>query len=223
MGEVWRSDDVLVFFGSESVSFSDLERAYPDFTWARGKQVHGNTVLFASALITADRSSSGECDGVLATTTNVAASVVTADCLPILAWDSKLRISAAIHAGWRGVVSRIVTVAIKKFQDAGSELSDVCWWIGPHIQGPSFEVGSDVAEKLMSCTPQGKKALLYHPVPGKAKLDLSLLATLQIQECGPSGGIWTSAIDTRSDSRFASYRRSGQRAGRQVSFICRLR
>ena len=223
LGEVWRSEEIIVFFGSGAATFADLQRIYPDFLWARGKQTHSNIVLSASDLLDRSANPSRECDGVISKTQGVAAMVATADCIPLLAWDSRLGISLALHAGWRGVANRIVDVALQRFLSEGSHLGDIFWWIGPHIQGPSFEVGADVAEKLIRSAPNGEKALLPHPVSGKAKVSLGTLAALQIQERGAPGNVWTSSIDTWADPRFASFRRDGQSASRQLSFIGKLR
>lgn len=71
--------------------------------------------------------------------------VSTADCVPILLYDKVKQVIAAIHAGWRGTVGRIVekTLGVMKLQ-YGTEGKDVIACIGPSISLESFEVGDEV-------------------------------------------------------------------------------
>lgn len=71
--------------------------------------------------------------------------VSTADCVPVLLYDTSRQVIAAVHAGWRGTVGRIV----EKTLDAmtlryGTEGKDVIACIGPSISLESFEVGDEV-------------------------------------------------------------------------------
>lgn len=71
--------------------------------------------------------------------------VSTADCVPVLLYDKVRRVIAAVHAGWRGTVGRIVekTLEVMKFH-YGTEGEDVVACIGPSISLESFEVGDEV-------------------------------------------------------------------------------
>jgi len=53
---------------------------------------------------------------------------------------------AAVHAGWRGTLARIVEKAIGRMQmQFGSEAGDLLAAIGPAIGGCCYEVGTEVA------------------------------------------------------------------------------
>ena len=71
--------------------------------------------------------------------------VSTADCVPVLLYDKEKQVIAAVHAGWRGTVGRIVekTIEVMKSQ-YGSEGKDLVACIGPSISLESFEVGDEV-------------------------------------------------------------------------------
>jgi YfiH family protein len=71
--------------------------------------------------------------------------VSTADCVPILLYDKEKQVIAAIHAGWRGTVGRIVekTIEVMRIQ-YGTEGKDLVACIGPSISLESFEVGDEV-------------------------------------------------------------------------------
>ncbi len=77
--------------------------------------------------------------------------VQTADCVPILLVDPKKRAVAAVHAGWRGTLQRIVTKAIGKMQmQFGSRPDGLLAAIGPSIGGCCYEVGTEVAVEFKS-------------------------------------------------------------------------
>ena len=53
-----------------------------------------------------------ECDGLITNTPGLALVIFTADCTPILFWDSVTGAVGAAHAGWRGTAKAIVGTAI---------------------------------------------------------------------------------------------------------------
>ena len=89
-------------------------------------------------------------EGVDAVMTNVGRlciGVSTADCIPVLLYDEEHRATAAIHAGWRGTLARIVHKTIMDMRLAYStdpkKLKAV---IGPGSSKENFEVGDEVYE-----------------------------------------------------------------------------
>jgi purine-nucleoside/S-methyl-5'-thioadenosine phosphorylase / adenosine deaminase len=75
----------------------------------------------------------------------------TADCVPILLVDPKKRIVAAVHAGWRGTLRRILMKTIGRMQmQFGSTPSTLLAAIGPAIGGCCYEVGTEVAAEFLS-------------------------------------------------------------------------
>lgn len=83
-------------------------------------------------------------DAVVTDKPGLCVCVKTADCIPILLYDTKKRIVAAVHAGWRGTVSRIISKAIKQMQPQSP--TDLHAIIGPGISLEQFEVGDEVYE-----------------------------------------------------------------------------
>jgi polyphenol oxidase len=75
--------------------------------------------------------------------------VQTADCIPVLLADTRQRAVAAIHAGWRGTVKRIVEKTLGRMQmEFGTRPEDVVAALGPGIGRCCYEVGSDVAKEF---------------------------------------------------------------------------
>lgn len=77
--------------------------------------------------------------------------VKTADCTPILLADPRNKVVAAVHAGWRGTVKRIVekTVGVMR-QRFGSRPADLRAAIGPGIRQCCYQVGEEVRDQFRS-------------------------------------------------------------------------
>lgn len=86
-------------------------------------------------------------DALMTNISGVCIGISTADCIPILLYDERHRAICAIHAGWRGTVSRIAEKAVAKMTAAyGTRPEQVRAQIGPGIHLESFEVGDEVYE-----------------------------------------------------------------------------
>jgi len=111
------------------------------------KQIHSDVIhLFDAAPAEPCRgdASATNCPGLLL-------GVQTADCVPILLVDPKKRAVAAVHAGWRGTLQRIVVKAIGQMQmQFKSKPADLLAAIGPSIGGCCYEVGTEVATQFLS-------------------------------------------------------------------------
>ena len=86
-------------------------------------------------------------DAVMTNFYNVCIGVSTADCVPILLYDSDNHAICAVHAGWRGTVRRIVEKAICAMTEYyGTHPEHVVAQIGPGIRMENYEVGNEVYE-----------------------------------------------------------------------------
>lgn len=86
-------------------------------------------------------------DAVITNQAGVCVGVSTADCIPVLLYDEEHHAVAAIHAGWRGTLARIVHKTIQEMAFAyKTEPRKLKAVIGPGISLDSFEVGDEVYE-----------------------------------------------------------------------------
>jgi YfiH family protein len=168
--------------------------------------------------------------------------VRTADCAPVLVVDPQKRVVAAIHAGWRGTLQRIVVKTIGQMQmEFGCRPADLLAAIGPTIGGCCYEVGAEVAAAFaakfanaaeffdelrtgdepnplqwLNMMPPG-----HQPPPKKVRLDLFKANRLQLLEAGVKPqNILVSDLCTscRADFLF-SYRKERGASGRLLSVI----
>ena len=159
-----------------------------------------------------------ETDAVITNLKGVCVAVKTADCVPILLFDSKRKVVAAVHAGWRGTAQNIVLKTIKKMaKEFGTETSDLFAGIGPSISPEVYEVGEEAWKQF---DPE-----FYHDTnPAKADkrmLDLWSANYHQLTKAGVNAlQIEVAGICTLSDpKRFFSARRDGLKTGRMATGI----
>lgn len=215
----WISDQGqhLVVFGNRQATYLDLQKHFPHLQFKRMRQVHGNDIVPMNHL-TPDFQIAA--DGCYTQDVDIALCSISADCVPLFLADSASPFVMSLHAGWRGVASRILVNALNVIRDHGIDTLGLKLWIGPHIQGSSFEVEEDALLRLENSS-QLKRAQFAQPKDGKkSTVALQCLLESQMGEFGikPSQ-VQSLRIDTLSDPRMHSFRRDRENAGRQVSFI----
>ena len=159
-----------------------------------------------------------ETDAVITNLQGVCVAVKTADCVPVLLFDSKIKVVAAVHAGWRGTVQNIVLVTIHKMiKEFGTDPADLIAGIGPSISPEVYEVGEEVWRQFdpeFYLTSNPDKA-------DKRLLDLWSANYQQLIKAGvPVEHIEVARTCTFSDpDRFFSARRDGIKTGRMAAGI----
>jgi YfiH family protein len=215
-----KAPNFTVFFGGVDSQLPNLKTAYPELSFVRLKQIHSDAVIKSDSL-DMDYQVLGDAHF---TDKNLALCVVTADCVPAFIYDPKRSVIAGIHAGWRGVASRIIPKTIAKLKEDGSNPADLEVLIGPHIQKQSFEVEFDVRDQILSSlgplTSDERADFSEKISDKKALVDLDKVVKRQIQDEGLSlEKLFAINIDTVTDLRFHSYRRDKEKSGRQISFM----
>ncbi len=133
-----------------------------------------------------------------------------ADCLPIYVYEPNSQFIALLHAGWRGVASKIITSLAKILKQEGIKTKDCIVVVGPHIQQCCFEVGEEVLEQFPS----------KYTINNRINLKEYLLSQL-IEEKFKKDNIELSEICTLHNDRFYSHRREGNK-GANCAFITRV-
>ena len=163
-----------------------------------------------------------EKDAIITSIPNVCLCVSTADCVPVLLYDSEREVVAAVHAGWRGTVGRIVAHTLQVMREQyGTQAADVHAIIGPCISLEAFEVGIEVYETFEQAGFDMEQIAHWHPEKEKYHIDLPTANRLQLLAEGvPEEQIHDSAICTYSQHEdFFSARRLGIRSGRILNGI----
>ena len=149
----------------------------------------------------------GEGDALLENTPGRLVAVKTADCIPILLVDPRLRAVAAVHAGWRGTAQRIAAHAVEEMQKKfSSRPEDLYAAIGPGIGKCCYQVGPDVSSQFAEFADSNRH------------VDLSAANQRQLADCGVLH-IYSAQLCTMCNDEFHSYRRDKQQAGRMLSVV----
>jgi polyphenol oxidase len=161
-------------------------------------------------------------DAIVTRTEGLAIGATAADCGPILLADPKARVIGAAHAGWKGALTGILESTVDAMEKLGAERSGIVAAIGPLIRRHSYEVGHEFVERFMQA--DAENALFFLPAAreGHAMFDLAGLIRMRLENAGVLM-IDDTGLDTYSDERFFSYRRSVHRQepdyGRHVHAI----
>jgi hypothetical protein len=182
-------------------------------------QVHGE------AIVRAEESNyinlrTAEADAITTRERGLAIGIETADCVPILLIDPMTPAIAAVHAGWRSTVKKIVQKTVAKMQDEfGSDPARLIAAIGPAIGPECYEVDEPVMGPVREvfsfwseiASPRGN---------GRWGLDLVKLNRMELLQAGLTEiNVYSFGLCTACNpDLFYSFRREG-RTGRMLSVV----
>ncbi|MHC3125913.1 polyphenol oxidase [Brevundimonas sp. GN22] len=149
-----------------------------------------------------------EGDAVVTRTPNVIATVLTADCAPILFADPEAHVVATAHAGWKGALGGIIAATVDKMVALGARPSNIRAVVGPCISQASYEVGADYQARFAAEAPGSERFFAAGSSDGKRQFDLPGFVLWRLEQAGVTQAAW-SGDDTRTDEgRFYSNRRA---------------
>ena len=171
-------------------------------------QIHSSDAVVATGPW--EGASRPRADALVTRTEGLAIGVTAADCGPILFVDPNARVIGAAHAGWKGALTGIVESTVEAMEKLGAERAGIVVAIGPLIRQGSYEVGNEFVERFMDA--DAENALFFIPAAreGHAMFDLAGFIRKRLENAGVLV-IDDIGIDTYSDERFFSYRRSVHR------------
>ena len=183
-------------------------------------QLHSPDVAVASGPW--DTASRPKGDAIVTRTPGVAIGVTAADCGPILLADPRARVIGAAHAGWKGALNGVIESTVEAMENLGAARGDIVAAIGPLIRQHSYEVGDEFVERFVQADAGHSLFFLPATRQGHAMFDLAGFIRNRLENAGVLI-IDDTGIDTYSDERFFSYRRSVHRKeadyGRHVHAI----
>ena len=183
-------------------------------------QIHSPAVVIAEAPW--DTTARPKADAIVTRVAKLAIAVSTADCGPILFADAQAGVIGAAHAGWRGALSGVAEATIAAMERCGADRSRIVAALGPMIRQPSYEVGSEFVTRFLNADADNAVFFLPSSREGHAMFDLAGFIRDRLEAAGVLM-IDDLGLDTYSDERFFSYRRSVHRGetdyGRHVHAI----
>ena len=131
-------------------------------------QIHSNKFIYINEKYKSKKKP--KADAIITNQKYLPIAVLTADCSPILIYDDKRKIIAAIHAGWKGAYKDIINKVIKFMIKKGCKLNNITAAIGPSISIKNYEVKEDFKKKFIK---KDKKNLMFFKI-NKKKLYFDL-------------------------------------------------
>ena len=110
-------------------------------------QFHSNKFVYIDEKYT--KKQKPKADAIITNQKHLPIAVLTADCAPILIYDNKIKMIAAIHAGWKGAFKGIINRVIKFMIKKGCRLENITAVIGPTISAKNYEVKDDFKKKFI--------------------------------------------------------------------------
>lgn len=163
-----------------------------------------------------------DCDGLVTNTPGIALVVFTADCTPILFWDSETHAVGAAHAGWRGTASGIAARVVEAMgREYGSKPENIRAAIGPNIGYCHFETDEDVPQAIRAAFgPEAEKWITSNGE--KYFLDLKAINRLVLNRAGVETVEMSDACTVCQCDRFWSHRvTKGLRGSQGAIIVCR--
>ena len=143
------------------------------------RQVHGVDVVEATR-----GGLAGTADVLVTDRPGLGLAIFTADCLPVVVYDTANRRLAVAHAGWRGTAAGASRIAAAALVERGGDPASFAAAIGPSIGPCCYEVDGPVIERLAHAFPDSWSRWVTTASAGKWMLDLWRANEDQLREAG---------------------------------------
>lgn len=206
--ENYRRLGAAVGFESKNTVFT--KQVHSDIVQRVGKQDRGRGLVYP---VEVPR------DGLVTNEPNVALTIFSADCTPVLLYDPVTRAVGAAHAGWRGTASGIAARTVEAMcREFGSRPENLRAAIGPCISQCCFETDSDVPEAMLAAL--GEEAhCAIRSVGEKYYVDLKQLNAMWLRRVGVAQIDLSCDCTACQPQRFWSHRRVGNSRGSLAAVI----
>ena len=160
-----------------------------------------------------------ECDALITNDRGCALVVFTADCTPILLWDSVTGAVGAVHAGWRGTAADIAGKTVRKMvKEFGCDPANIRAAIGPNIGACCFETDRDVPDAIVSEFGKDAEAFIVES-KGKFHIDLKAVNAYALRRAGVTDIEVSTECTMCEPDKFWSHRVCGVNRGSQGAII----
>ena len=159
------------------------------------------------------------CDALITNQPGTALVVFTADCTPVLLWDSVTGAVGAVHAGWRGTAAGIAGKTVKAMvEQLGCRPENIKAAIGPNIGQCCFETDFDVPQAILESYGESAKAYIEKKNE-KYYVNLKAVNALNLQRAGVKDISLSDCCTACQNHRFWSHRVVGNQRGSQGAMI----
>ena len=140
-------------------------------------QSHSNKFLFINKNFKFNKKII-KADAIITDQKKLPIAVLTADCVPLLLYDSDKNMIAAIHAGWKGAFKDIINKVISFMLKKGCKKNKITAAIGPCIAQKNYNVKENFQKKFIKKDKKNKiffkkrKNIIYFDLSSYVKSQL---------------------------------------------------
>jgi len=185
-----------------NIGFNENEIAYQ-------YQIHSDIIT-----VTDSAGNCGDSDALITSGKNLLLVLTIADCTPILIYDFKNQVIAAVHSGWRGAENKILKKTLLRMNELfNTKGEDLIVYLGPSVSQINYEVSEDVAGLFNKKYLQNYNGRLLLDV---ASVNYDILIDFHVKK----NNIQKSVLCTyQMKALLHSYRRDGNKSGRSLAVI----
>ena len=142
-------------------------------------QIHSNKLIYIDKNFNLKRNIK-KADAIITNKKRLPIGVLTADCVPVLLYENKKNMIAAIHAGWKGAYKGIIRKVINFMIMKGCKKNCITAAIGPCIKQDNYNVKEKFKKKFIQKNRnnkiffKNKKNIIYFDLPNFVKSQLKL-------------------------------------------------
>jgi len=155
-----------------------------------------------------------ETEALVTRDANVTLFLLTADCIPVVVFDSVQGVLALAHLGWRPTVLGLMEKTITHMEQVyGSNPQNLSVFLGPSIQAPSYAF-SEVTQDDPRWAPhllRDEDGMVHVDLPGYVKSECLRLGVREDE-------VHLTGVDTANDERYFSHTRSKRTGGAEGRF-----
>ncbi len=167
-------------------------------------QVHSPNVVTVTGPISGERP---KADAMVTATPNLALTILTADCQPVLFSDPDAKVIGAAHAGWRGALEGVLEATLDAMESLGASRSNTVAVIGPTISQRAYEVGPEFLDIFEAESPENTR-FFANGNGDRLHFDLPSYGLHRLRAAGIGEAEWTRYCTYSDADRFFSYRRA---------------
>ena len=164
------------------------------------RQVHGRDV----AVLDEPPPRPPEADAMVTRAAGITLAVLVADCTPVLLWDRRGGVVAAVHAGRRGLASGVLPAAIEAMCGLSARPERMYAVIGPSVCPEHYEVPGEMRDDVARTVP----ATAATTSAGAPALDIRAGLLAQLHDAGVRQWMVMPHCTVESPDYY-SYRRDG--------------
>lgn len=156
-------------------------------------------------------------DFLVTTMSGLGIGIFTADCLPVICYDTLHNVIGIAHAGWKGAALGVVPAMFKTMQKTfKSQSKDLLFFFGPCAKLCCYEVQQTMIDQFEAYYFMDE---IVHKNNNKLYFDLPLFIRLQMYNLGVPLNAFNVNYNecTLCNAQFFSHRRQQQNAGRQIT------